>query len=116
MVNIPFRTKTIAGKLWLSFGLLIAMAAVASLIVYWQVNRVETSVTTVLYVQEPLEQALLEMQVAASETVRVVSEYARDREARHIVELDRSKTEFEGSISEFNELGPVLFKIKKLWI
>jgi len=89
----------------LGFGILIAILAIASLIVYWQIHRVESNVTRVVEVQEPLEQTVLKMRVVAGETVQATLDYVRDRDADYIAKADDSEAEFQGLVVQFNDLA-----------
>ena len=100
--NIP--KQTITGKLWWSFGLLIFVLALTTLIYYWQSQRINSDVVQVTEVQEPLQRAALEMQLSAGNTAWAVSEYIRNRDPADVERVRDSEVSFEKAVAEFDEL------------
>jgi len=74
------RPTTITRQLWLGFGLLVFLLALILLIYYWQTQQTNSGVVQVVTVQEPLERAVLQMQVNVDNTAQAVSHYVRNRD------------------------------------
>lgn len=97
--------QTITGRLWLSFGLLVFVLAVTSLIYYWQVQRINSDVAQVVEVQEPLEQAILEMHIHAGGIAQAVSDYLRARDPADVEKARDAEIGFEIATVRFNDLA-----------
>ena len=74
---------TIGRKLALSFGALIVIMAITGLVSYWSINRINRDVVQLAEVEEPLEEAVLEMEINVGETGRGVLDYAEEEESEH---------------------------------
>jgi len=96
---------TIAKKLWLSFIILILILVVSSTISYLQIEKLNSTLTQFLSAQEPLENALLEMEVNIGETAISVLAFVRDGNKVHIENLRRFQKKFETFLTRFNTLA-----------
>ena len=96
---------TIAKKLWLSFGILILVLGVTGSISYLQIQKLNQSLRQFLSVQEPLEEALLEMEVNIGETAISIFAFVRDGNRVHIENLHRFQEIFETFLENFNALA-----------
>jgi signal transduction histidine kinase/CHASE3 domain sensor protein len=96
---------TIAKKLWLSFIILILILAVSGAISYLQIEKLNGTLTQFLSAQEPLENALLEMEVNIGETAISVLGFVRDGNPVHIENLRRFQQKFETFLTRFNTLS-----------
>ena len=96
---------TIAKKLWLSFGILILVLGVSGSISYLQIQKLNHSLKAFLSVQEPLEEALLEMEVNIGETAISIFAFVRDGNRIHIENLHQFQEIFEAFLSNFNALA-----------
>ncbi|MFC1944747.1 PAS domain S-box protein [Chloroflexota bacterium] len=101
--NLP--RWTIARRLWLGFGLLIMVLAITALVFYWQVHRIDSDVAQVVDVKEPLERAVLEMHISASDISRAVLDYARDRDPAAIEKMRDAEVAFITLTARFDELS-----------
>ena len=106
MKNILPQRQTLAGKLWLGFGLLTVLLALIASIAYWQIQRVDSNVSRVIDVQEPMEQAVLKMRIASGDGLQALSNYARNKDSNYFDQYTNAKEEYEILISEFNDLAP----------
>ena len=100
-----FRDWTITGKLWLSFGLLVFFVAINALAAFVLLERISSDVKQVAEVEEPLEEAILEMEINAGETARAVLNYIRDHEERYRKKAHDSESDFERYAAEFSRLA-----------
>ncbi len=105
MKSASLPKPTITGTLWLGFGLLVLVLALTLLIYNWQIQRIDSQVTQMVEVQEPLEQAALEMRLNAGNIARSVSDYIRDRDPTHVEKARDSETGFEKVAVRFDELA-----------
>ncbi|MFC1958324.1 PAS domain S-box protein [Chloroflexota bacterium] len=101
--NLP--RPTITKWLWLGFGLLISVLALTSLIHYWQIQRIDSNVVQVVGVQEPLERAVLQMQITIDNTAQAISNYARNRDLADANKVRDSEVSFEKLTVEFSRLA-----------
>ena len=74
---------TIGQKLGISFGAMIFIMVLSGLVSYRMVSRINRDVLKVVEVKEPLERALLEMEINIGETAREILDYAEEEEAEH---------------------------------
>ena len=96
---------TIAKKLWLSFAVLILILCVSGSISYLQIDKLNSALTRFLSTYEPLESALLEMEVSIGETAISVLAFVRDGDRVHIENLHRFQKTFETYLNKFNSLA-----------
>jgi len=97
--------STIAKKLWGSFGVLIAVLTICGVIVYWQIHGINRVIEQFVEVREPLQEIILEMEINMGSTSMAVMGYAMERDPSHIKRLHDSEKEFEGLVSDFDELA-----------
>ncbi len=62
----------VAHNLFLGFGLVILLSIAGNLISYSNFKRIDRDLRQVVSVEEPLEQAVLEIEINAGETARAV--------------------------------------------
>ncbi|MBW2710057.1 MAG: HAMP domain-containing protein [Deltaproteobacteria bacterium] len=96
---------TIAKKLWLSFGILILVLGVSGAISYVQIQKLNQALKLFLSVQEPLEDALLEMEVNIGEGAISILAFARDGNRVHIENIHQFRNNFETFLTRFNRLA-----------
>ncbi|MFC1990029.1 PAS domain S-box protein [Chloroflexota bacterium] len=105
MKQASFTKPTIAGKLWLGFGLLLLILAVTLVIYYWQTQRTDSYIAQVVEIQESRQQAVLEMRLNAANIARSVSDYMRDGDPTHLEKARDFEAGFKISAARFNELS-----------
>ena len=96
---------TIAKKLWLSFGILILVLGVSGSISYLQIRKLNQTLKLFVSVQEPLEDALLEMEVNIGEGAISIFAFVRDGERVHIKNLHQFHENFEAFLENFNRFA-----------
>ena len=92
---------TIGQKLGISFGAMIFIMVLSGLVSYRMVSRINRDVLKVVEVKEPLEEAVLEMEINVGETGRGVLDYIRDRDPKHRARVHDSKADFERRTKNF---------------
>ena len=105
VLSLDPRDWSVRGKLWLGFGLLILFMALGGTVAYRQILHIEKAVIQVVQVEEPLEQAILEMEINAGETARAVLDYVHDLEPEDIDRVRDSEADFERFAAEFDRLA-----------
>ena len=103
---------TIAKKLWLSFGILILVLGVSGTISYLQIQKLNQALERFLSVQEPLEDALLEMEVNIGEGAISILAFVRDGERVHIENLHQFQGNFEAFLKNFNRFSQTALEKK----
>ncbi len=103
---------TIAKKLWLSFGILILVLGMSGSISYLQIQKLNQALELFLSVQEPLEDALLEMEVNIGEGAISIFAFVRDGNRVHIETLDLFQENFAAFLKEFNRLAETALEKK----
>ena len=68
-------------------------------------QRINSDVRQMTQVEEPLEQAVLEMEINAGETARSVLDYIRDFEEGHLDRKKDSESDFEQYTQIFKRLA-----------
>ena len=96
---------TIAKKLWLSFGILILVLGVSGSISYLQIQKLNQALKQFLSIQEPLESALLEMEVNMGEGAISTLAFVRDGERVHVKHLHQFQENFEIFLNNFNRFA-----------
>ncbi|MCP4579708.1 MAG: HAMP domain-containing protein [Deltaproteobacteria bacterium] len=96
---------TIAKKLWLSFGILILVLGVSGSISYLQIQKLNQALKLFLSVQEPLEDALLEMEVNIGEGAISTFAFVRDGNRVHIENLDLFQKNFAAFLKKFERFA-----------
>ena len=95
----------VAIKLWLAFGLLILILAVSGFVVQWYIQRIENNLIQIVAVEEPLEQAVLEMEINAGETALAVLDYVRHQHPKHLETIRDAEADYEQFAAEFERLA-----------
>ena len=95
----------VAGKLWLAFGLLVLILGVSGLVSYRSIQQIDRDLLRVVAVEEPLERAVLEMEINAGESARAVLDYVRDLAPEHIEAMRDSEADFERFAADFERLA-----------
>ena len=95
----------ISRKLWLGFGTLMVVFAISSLASYLYIGRIDRDVRQVVEIEEPLEQAVLEMEINAGETARAVPDYVREPLSEHREIIIDSEADFAGYAETFERLA-----------
>jgi len=100
-----FMRMTIAKKLWLSFGILILVLGMSGSISYLQIQKLNQALELFLSVQEPLEDALLEMEVFFSEHQALCREIIALAEARKFAqkEFTEPADQLQHKLEEFEK-------------
>ena len=81
---------TISRKLKLNALLVLPLLVVNVVVGIYLVQRLMSNVRQLAEVEEPLEEAVLEMEINAGETARAVLDYIRDHEERDITKTSSS--------------------------
>jgi signal transduction histidine kinase len=97
--------QTITIKLWLCFGLLVSILASVGIVSYWQIGRIEKDVLQVVQTEEPLQEAILEMEVNAGEMARGVLSYVWNLGPTDIEKVHESEAVFERFAARFDRLA-----------
>ncbi|MFC1916893.1 PAS domain S-box protein [Chloroflexota bacterium] len=105
MVSVNSPKQTIAGRLWLGFGLLVFVLALSALTYYWQIQRINSDVAQIVEVQEPLEQAISEMHIHTVGITQAVSDYLRTRDPDDVEKVRNSEVGFEIANAQFKGLA-----------
>ena len=92
---------TMGKKLFLGFGILVLFVAVSGAVSIIMVQRIDADVVKLAQVEEPLEQAVLEMEINAGEAVRGVLDYVRHRQVEDRILVDDSIADFQLFATEF---------------
>ena len=103
-VNIAYRW-TLARKLWMIVGLMVGILSISGVVAYVQIQTIKRSVLQLTRIEEPLEEAILEMEINAGETARAVLNYLRDQDPKHIDKVYDSEADFELYAAEFEALA-----------
>ena len=94
-----------AHKLWLGFGLVILLSIVGGLVSYSFIKQIDRDLRQIVLVEEPLGQAVLEMEINAEETARAVLNYVRESEPGHLEMMRDSEADFERFAARFERLA-----------
>ena len=96
---------TIAKKLWLGFAILILILGISGSVTYFQIEKSNRSLKQFLSVQEPLEEALLEMEISLGKTAISILAFVRDGRPVHIEKLHIYQKKFDAFLKGFNSLA-----------
>ena len=79
--------------------------AISSLASYLYIGRIDSDVRQIVEVEQPLEQAVLEMEINAGETARAVLDYVREPLSEHREIILDSEADFERYAETFERLA-----------
>ena len=96
---------TIAKKLWLNFGILILVLGISGLVSYLQIQKLNGALRQVLVVSEPMNNALLEIEISIDEIARAIYGYVRTNDEWHLKTLQDSETSLKYFINRFIQLN-----------
>jgi len=88
----------------LGIGLILAALAAHGLSSHNLIQRINRDLLHLVNVEEPLQEALLEMEINAGETARAVLNSVNDLEARHLLRAHDSEEDFERFAAQFESL------------
>ena len=93
--------------------MLVFFMGINALATYLLLERISSDIRQVAEVEEPLEEAILEMEINAGETALAVLDYIRDHEARDRNKAHDSESDFEEYADEYIRLAET-FKERQL--
>ncbi len=96
---------TITMKLWLCFGLLILILASVGAVSYLQIDRIEKDLLQIVQIEEPLQEAILEMEINVGEMAGAVLNYVWNLEPTDIERVRDSEADFERFAARFDQLA-----------
>ena len=96
---------SISRILGLSAGLFLTVSVVSVVSQTILVRRMLSDLTQLAEVEEPLEQAILEMEINVGETARAVLDYIRDHEESDLERLRDSESDFQLYARQFERLA-----------
>ena len=97
--------KGVRQKLGLLVVGLVILVIISSALSYYFVNRIEKDVLKLGLVEEPLEEAVLELEINVGEGARAVILYSIASDAKHIQRFQDSDQDFLRSMEEFIRLA-----------
>ena len=95
----------ITRKLQLNTLIVLALLVLNGVVAVFLVQRMMGDVRQLVEVEEPLEEAVLEMEINVGETARAVLDYIRDHDERDIERMHDSERDFEHYAKEFERLA-----------
>lgn len=95
----------IGHKLKLNSLVVLALLTVMIAVAIFSISRIQKDVRQLVEVEEPLEQAILEMEINAGEAARAVLRYVWDPEERDLDRMRDSERDFERYAQEFERLA-----------
>ncbi|CAA9469259.1 MAG: hypothetical protein AVDCRST_MAG02-3915 [uncultured Rubrobacteraceae bacterium] len=95
---------TIARKLWLGFGVLILLFAVACLVVFLSQRSIDTSLEEIVSVEEPTRAASFEVEINTVEISRDVLDYLETGEPRYREQFANDRADFDRFKARYDEL------------
>ena len=96
---------SIVNKLWLGMGTMVAILIFSGSVSYVLVQRITQDVIHMVEIREPLEEAVLEMEINVGETAREVLDFVRDAEPAHLTRILDSEADFERFAAEYDALA-----------
>ena len=97
--------STITMKLWLCFGLLILTLASVGVVSYLQIGRIEKDLLQIVQIEEPLQEAILEMEINVGEMAGAVLNYVWNLESTDIEKVRDSEADFKRFVARFDQLA-----------
>ena len=95
----------ISQKLKLTALVVLVLLVANATVGIYLIRRMTRDVRQLTEVEEPLKEAILEMEINAGETARAVLNYIRDHEERDIDRMRDSERDFERFAKEFERLA-----------
>ena len=96
---------TIDQKLKLNSLVVLVLLAVSVAVAVFFIDRMQRDVRQLVEVEEPLEQAILEMEINVGETARAVLDYIRDFDEQALDRIRDSERDFERFARQFERLA-----------
>jgi len=95
----------VATRLWLGFGALIALLLLTDFVSYRYTLRITGDLRQIVEIEEPLEEAVLEMEINAGETALAVLDYVRDQEPKHLETIRDAESDYEQYALQYQRLA-----------
>lgn len=95
----------ISTKLKLNSLVVLTLLVLNAVAAVFLVQRMMENVRQLVEVEEPLKEAILEMEINALETAQAVLDFVREHQVRNIDKMHDSQRDFEGYAKEFERLA-----------
>ena len=95
---------SIKGRLAFGFGVLVVMLTLSGAVSLWQIDRIDSALLRIVNVEEPLEEALLEMEIHAGETARAILQHMHEPTAEYRQHAVNSEHAFQKYAQQFETL------------
>lgn len=92
---------TLSRRIIIAAVILSCVTIINGYVTYQYIQSVNSNILQVLNVEEPLEDALQEMEISTGSTAEAVLNYIQDYQQRHIKTTQDSKSDFERQISAY---------------
>ena len=95
---------TIARKLWLGFGVLILLFALACLIIFFSGRSISMALDETVRVEEPTRAAAYEMEINVAEISRDVTDYRQTGDQEYLDRFENDKADFQRFKASYDDL------------
>ncbi len=95
----------VSRKLWLAFAILMLVMAGGSFVALTLIDRIGAKILHLVEIKQPLEHAILEMEINAGETAKAVLGYVSDQNPKHYQTIRDSEADFDRFAAEFARLA-----------
>ncbi|QDT94381.1 Autoinducer 2 sensor kinase/phosphatase LuxQ [Gimesia algae] len=105
IISSKLRKWSISDRLKFAFGLLVLIQVISGMVTWFQISLINQDISQLVNVDEPLEEAILEMEIKAGEIARAVLDYVRDRDQKHLSKLINSRDGFTDNYLRYQRLA-----------
>ena len=104
---LPRLTKnhSVKHRLTFGFGFLIVLLVASGVVSLWQLNQVDDALRRIVTVEEPLEKAVLEMEIHAGETARAILHYMHEPDDKFRAQAHQSEQTFDEYSHQYSLLA-----------
>ena len=88
----------------LGFGVLVVLLTLSGFVSLCQIDRIDSALLQIVNVEEPLEEAVLEMEIHAGETARTILHHIHEPIAKFWDPAHQSENEFQAYSSRYEEV------------
>jgi signal transduction histidine kinase len=92
---------TLSRRITIAAVILSCVTIINGYVTYQYIRKVNSNILQVLDIEEPLEEALLEMEISTGSTAEAVLNYIQDYQQDHINTTQDSKSDFDVQIAAF---------------
>jgi|GEM_PF-6370446 len=98
------KNQSVKRRLSLGFGLLTLLLVVSGFVSLWQIDHIDHALVQIVHVEEPLEQAVLEMEIHAGESARAILHHIYEPQQKFREQAQAAEQKFNDYYQQYEAI------------